>query len=215
MSQFANSPAAIVGAVLAGGTASRFDGPTHKLLAPLADGTPVLRAAVRAACGAGFGATAVVCGAVTVAQAAEVLDGLDVELIDNPDFASGQASSLQVAVSWARERGAESLVVGLGDAPGVGVAAWRVVGASRGQAVFARFGTGVAPPVKLVQAVWPLLPTTGDQGARVLFRTHQKLVYEVPCPGDPTDIVTAGDLELWNSQTNSLLNDRSRRPGES
>ncbi len=203
MAQFANSPASVVGAVLAGGTGSRFDGPAHKLLSSLADGTTVLRAAVQAACAAGFGATAVICGAVTVEQAAAALVGLDVELVDNPDFASGQASSLQAAVGWARSRGAETLVVGLGDAPAVGTAAWRVVGAAAGPVVFARFGTTVAPPVKLHQDVWGLLPTGGDAGARVLLRTHQELVSEVPCPGDPTDIDTAGDLEQWNSQTNS------------
>ncbi len=201
--QFSNDPSTVVGVVLAAGTGSRFIGETPKLLAPLSDGRTVLRASVEAAAEAGFGRTAVVVGSLSVAEAKATLEGLDVEVIVNPDFVEGQATSLQTAIAWATKVGARTMVVGLGDSPGIGTAAWRVVGASRGPAVFASFGTVSAPPVKLEDTVWKHLPREGDAGARLLAQSHSDLVSEVPCPGDPTDIDTAGDLEKWNSQTNS------------
>jgi CTP:molybdopterin cytidylyltransferase MocA len=51
-------------------------------------------------------------------------------------------------------------------------------------------------PVRLGREVWPLLPSTGDQGASVLFGDHP--VVEVACPGDPQDIDRVEDLGEWS-----------------
>ena len=56
-----------MGIVLAAGEGSRWDGPGHKLLAPLSDGRPVIVHAVEAAVESGIGPVAVVWGAVSVA----------------------------------------------------------------------------------------------------------------------------------------------------
>jgi CTP:molybdopterin cytidylyltransferase MocA len=147
--------------------------------------------------GAGFNQVFLVTGAVDLGEiAAAVADetGVVIDVVDNPEWRTGQASSLQAAI--ARLRGTEhsAAVFGLGDQPDVGVAPWRVVGASVGPIVAASFDGKRRPPVKLDRSVWDLLPSEGDDGARVLMREHPELVSEVPCLGNPADIDTVDDL---------------------
>ena len=95
-----------MGIVLAAGEGSRWDGPGHKLLAPLSDGRPVIVHAVEAAVESGIGPVAVVWGAVSVADA---LAGLNITLVEHPGWAAGQATTLAAAISWASGRGAGSV----------------------------------------------------------------------------------------------------------
>jgi CTP:molybdopterin cytidylyltransferase MocA len=205
-----------IAVVLAAGAGSRFEGPTHKLLAPWR-GRPVVTWALEHALAAGLDRTWVVTGAVDLLDAGVV--PLGVEVLVHERWADGQATSLQVAVAAARtvhanaqpvpqpdrqpdprqdrqRRGIASLVVGLGDQPLISAEAWRAVAASVGRPIaVATYGGRRRNPVRIDRECWDLLPTEGDEGARVLLRQRPELVMEVPCPSDPADIDTVEDLQ--------------------
>ena len=180
----------IVAVVLAAGGGSRYDGPTHKLLAPW-DGVPVVRRAVDAALAAAVGPVVVVTGAVDLA---DVLPA-DVTSVHNPDWRDGQASSLRAGIAAAVELGADAVVVGFGDMPLVPPIAWRTVAHADADLVTASYAGERSPPVRLARPVWAELPTTGDDGARVLMRRHPERVVQVEVPGSPADVDRVGDLE--------------------
>jgi molybdenum cofactor cytidylyltransferase len=175
--------------VLAAGGASRFTGDTHKLLAPFR-GRPLVQWAVDAATAAGLDEVVVITGAVALET--------DAVTVHNPEWADGMATSLQVAIRYAGAAGHEAIVVGLGDQPLVPSDAWRSVAATPSPIAVASFGGRRRPPVRLESAVWPLLPTSGDEGARVLMRERPELVAEVACDGQPADIDTTEDLARWS-----------------
>jgi CTP:molybdopterin cytidylyltransferase MocA len=183
------------GILLAAGGGSRFDGVDHKLLAPFR-GRPLLSWAIDSVTGAGFDVVGVVTGAVDL----HAVLGPEIAVIENSDWASGQASSLQAARNWAVEQGHEAIVIGLGDQPLVPTSAWIAVGAARETPIaVASFDGARRPPVRLAAEVWPLLPTDGDEGARVLMAARPDLVVAVPCVGEPADVDTVEDLARWNN----------------
>jgi len=180
--------------ILAAGAASRFSGPGHKLLADWR-GKPLVTWAVANALDAGLDETVVISGAVDLS---EVISE-EVTLIENHDWSSGQASSLQVAISWARHQGHAAIVVGLADQPLVPPEAWRLVAAEQSKPIVsAAFDGRRRPPVRLEESVWGLLPVAGDEGARVLMSARPDLVAEVACPGQPADVDTVEDLSRWS-----------------
>ena len=183
----------VAAVVLAAGGGTRFRGPEHKLVSVFR-GRPLVWWALAAAASAHLDEVAVIVGAVDLGAA--VPEG--VRVIENPNWASGQASSLQAAVSWATERKHEAVVVGLGDQPFVPGAAWSAVAATVSPIAVATFGGRRRPPVRLDRTVWSLLPTEGDEGARVLMGQRPDLVCEVVCDGQPADIDDTEDLKRWS-----------------
>ena len=182
----------VAAVVLAAGEGSRFHAATHKLLAPFR-GRPLVQWAIEAAVDASLGATFVVTGAVDIDASAGV------RVVRNPNWADGQATSLQAGIAATRDGGFDAVVVGLGDQPLVPAAAWRAVAAQDSRPIAtAVFDGERRPPVRLAAAIWPLLPTTGDEGARTLMRDRPELVAEVPCVGEPIDIDTREDLDRWS-----------------
>lgn len=180
--------------VLAAGGASRFEGPGHKLTTPFR-GRALVEWAVDAAVEAGLDETVVVSGAVDLSG--HVPEG--VTLIENHAWASGQASSLQVAVAWARQQGHAAVVIGLGDQPLIPAEAWRRVAAETSRPIAtAVFQGRRRPPVRLEASVWDLLPISGDEGARVVMAARPHLVVEVACEGQPADVDTVEDLARWS-----------------
>ena len=173
----------MIAVLLAAGGGTRFEGPEHKLLT-LFRGKPLYRWAYDNVRESGL-PVIVVTGGVE----------LDVpEAVANPRWADGIATSLQVAIAEAGD--ADAIVVGLADQPFVPAEAWRLVAAVDAPIAVATYDGKRRNPVRLARAVWPELPTTGDQGASVLFGNHD--VIPVACPGDPADVDRVEDLEQWS-----------------
>ena len=183
----------VAAVVLAAGGGTRFVGPEHKLLTGFR-GRPLVTWALEAAQGASLDEVAVIVGAVDLKEAVPA----GVSIVANPLWATGQASSLQVALDWARERRHEAIVVGLGDQPLIPPRAWSDVAASASPIAVATFDGRRRPPVRLHCSVWPLLPTDGDEGARVLMGSRPDLVSEVVSEGQPVDIDNEEDLNRWS-----------------
>jgi molybdenum cofactor cytidylyltransferase len=198
--------------ILAAGAGSRFDGPGHKLSARLpADAlappsgprpeTTVIERALGHALEAGIGPVIVVTGAAPDVVPPGLADHLVFR--HNDRWADGQLTSLLVGLDAAAELGAEIVVVGLADQPGIAPSDWRTVAAAAGSIVVATYAGRRANPVKLdaeaQHLVRTLLPATGDEGARALMRLRPELVREVPCTGSPDDIDTEEDLRRWQN----------------
>jgi CTP:molybdopterin cytidylyltransferase MocA len=190
----------VLAVVLAAGGGTRFAGPGHKLLVPL-DGRTVVEHAVAAAHTA-LGEVLVVTGATPLPSAVTAMPG--VRLLENRRWADGQATSLATAVDAAADDPTiEALVVGLGDQPGITPNAWLAVARSTAPIAIATYGGRRRNPVRLHRSVWPLLPTSGDEGARALTRLRGDLVEEVPCSGSPDDIDTLEDVLRWQSKSST------------
>ena len=119
-------------------------------------------------------------------------------VLHNDRWIDGQATSLRLAVDYAERVGHEAVVVGLADMPGVPTAAWRAVADCPSPLAVATFDGLRRPPTRIARLLWPKLPTTGDEGGRVLLSEQSSYVVEVACPGNPEDVDTVEDLEPWN-----------------
>jgi CTP:molybdopterin cytidylyltransferase MocA len=188
----------VAAVLLAAGGGTRFGGEfEHKLLAELGGVTVFersLNTLLDASLADEIGFVGVVWGALDLR---DYLPG-SVTPIHNPEWITGQASSLQRAVQWARQLGASALCVGLADMCGVLPSAWRAVAGTDAPIAVAQYGERRSPPVRLAAEVWPLLPRTGDTGASELIRSRPDLVTYVRVDGDPTDIDTEEDAQRWS-----------------
>jgi nicotine blue oxidoreductase len=185
-----------------GGSGAGSGSGSHKLLAPFR-GRPLVAWAVEAAVRSMVGPVAVVEGAVPLGDVVTVdavADGAEVVVLRNEAWAEGQATSLGVAIDWARAGGHDAVVIGLGDQPLIPASAWRAVAraAPVPPIAVAVYGDRRGNPVRLGAAVWPLLSFSGDEGARELMRRRPELVGAVACEGSPADVDTVEDLEQWS-----------------
>jgi len=197
--------------VLAAGRGVRFDPTAPKQLTPLA-GEPLVAHAVRAAIRSGLAPVIVVVSDERVAVA--LPDG--VQVARNPAPEAGIASSLHAALdALAGERDVDGAVIGLADQPLVGPDAYRRLARAYDEGArlaVATYGGGRANPVLLAREHWDEARTLqGDEGARVLFRTHGAV--EVPCDGtgDPADVDTPADLAAIESRLREKAREKAWR----
>lgn len=188
----------ILGILLAAGAGSRFTGPTHKLLSVI-DGEPIVSRALRTMRSARLDGWVVVTGAADLSG--HVPGGLtDVVTCHNPDWSTGQRSSVLCGIRYAREHGFDAVVVGLADQPFITAHAWEAVASAESPIAVATYEGRRGNPVKLDASVWDLfesLPSDPDEGARTLIGLHPELVMEVACNGASADIDTPEDLRKW------------------
>ncbi|MDH4413260.1 MAG: molybdopterin-binding/glycosyltransferase family 2 protein [Rhizobium sp.] len=177
-------PAALGLVVLAAGRASRMgeDG-RHKLLAEF-ESEPLVRRSVRQALEADIGPVTVITGHRS-AEVAAALAGLGAELVENPDFASGMASSLKTGLTAVEMKGLPGLMVLLADMPNVSsadiVALARAYAKSGGKAIVRAVSDGQrGNPVILPAATFEALKTLeGDIGARPVIESAGLAVIDV------------------------------------
>ena len=188
----------VAAVVLAAGAGHRFaaSGGTGPKQRALIGGEPLVVRALRSAMAAGLDEVVVVQGAVPLDDVVPA----GVTVLDNPRWAEGMATSLQVALAAARAAGHDAVVVGLADQPGVTVEAWRAVASApvAPPLAVATYDGRRGNPVRLHRSVWDLVPVSGDEGARRLMGERPDLVREVPCTGEPHDVDTLEDLDRWS-----------------
>jgi nicotine blue oxidoreductase len=185
--------------VLAAGGGSRYTasgGEGHKLLAPF-QGRTVVEWAIDSAAAAGLDSLYVVRGDTDLPV--PPLASRAVHFVANDRWREGMATSLRAGLTRARRDGHHAVVVGLGDQPLVLAESWQRVARAKAKPIGVATYQGMrGNPVRLSSLVWPLLPLTGEQGARLVMRRRPDLVMEVPCPGGAADIDTVDDLREWS-----------------
>ena len=160
-------------------------GGAQKLLLPFGDG-PVIRRPVRAAAAAGLADIIVVVGPDDD-EVARAIHGLPATVVTNPDHASGQGSSVAVALHRATER-ADGVAILLGDEPEIdpeviraAVAAWREFPTA---ALRVRYSDRPGHPVIVPAAVASTIRPGGDLGLRDALKRLVELAVDRPAPAD-------------------------------
>ncbi len=185
----------IAGVVLAAGTSSRLAGRLKQLL-PLG-GRPITQHVIDAALAAGLDDVVLVLGH----KAEEVRAGLELRpparAVVNPDYASGQSSSLRTGLRAVGDDIGVALIL-LGDQPGIRLEAirtmMRIYERTGGPVVRASYSGHAGHPVLFDRRVWAELEKLeGDRGARDLLAGHRDWVVRADLSGQPP-----ADVDSWD-----------------
>lgn len=194
--QKAETPQKMACILLAAGQSRRMGG-TNKLLMEIR-GKPVVRYAAEALCQAGLGDVYVVTGHQPE-QVQNSLNGLQVTFVHNPDYASGQASSVVQAISVLPE-GVSDVLIALGDMPLINPALLTALAKQH----LAKSGTGlpqITLPTYQIEGnsemvrrgnpvIWSraffadLTGLSGDQGGRQILADYPVCIQQLHWP-DP------------------------------
>ncbi len=195
----------VAAVLLAAGSGSRMRG-ADKLLEPVADGRPVLRAAAEAARASQADLVVAVLPAGAAARRT-ALAGTGVEIVEAADAAEGMAASLRAGLAAVADR-ADAVVVLLADMPEVGAGAIdRLIAAfdpEEGREICRAVAEGGQPghPVLFGRRFFETLAgLTGDRGAREVVREAAEFVTDVPTPGRGAvvDLDTPEDWAAWRA----------------
>ena len=120
----------------------------------------------------------------------------EAEIIENPEWEEGIASSLRAVLTALTPRpDVDAVCVGLADQPLVGAEAYRRVAAADGELVVPTYDGQPGNPVKLARSLWPeALELRGDVGARALARDRGVRI-DCTGTGSAADVDTLEDLE--------------------
>jgi CTP:molybdopterin cytidylyltransferase MocA len=190
----------VVAAVLAAGSSQRLGAP--KQLLTLCGGQTLVHHAAAEALASGVERVAVVVGA-HAADVSRAVRDLDVELVENLDFAEGVASSIRAAVAWARHSKAQALLIVLCDQPRLSRAHLsRLLACSDGEQLVASYyaekpAVPALFPARCFEALFAL---RGDRGASTLLRSASELSL-VEWPDGELDVDTPDDAELASLET--------------
>ena len=196
----------VAGVLLAAGASTRF-GDRNKLLATQG-GDPLVRRAARTLLDASLDPVVAVVGH-EADRVADALDGLDVTVVVNDEYETGQASSLRAGIGGLLDaeregdpdRGVDAAVIALGDMPFVDpetvaslVDAYE---AGVGDALAAAYDGVRGNPVLFDRRFFDdLVDVSGDIGGReILLKSGESACVAVSDPGVRRDVDEPSDLE--------------------
>ncbi|MFD1599534.1 nucleotidyltransferase family protein [Halobellus rarus] len=205
----------VAGVLLAAGTSDRF-GDRNKLLATH-DGDPLVRHAARTLLDAGLDPVVAVVGH-EADRVVDALAGLDVAVVANDAYDTGQASSLRAGIGALRDSDAQvdAAVIALGDMPFVDpetvetlVAAYD---AGVGDALAAAHDGVRGNPVLFDRRFFDALAdVAGDVGGReILLTSGDSACVSVSDPGVRRDVDEPGDL----AESEGEPDETERRPND-
>jgi molybdenum cofactor cytidylyltransferase len=187
----------IAAIVLAAGRSSRM-GPRNKLL-EVVGGKPMVARIAEMALASGAVCPIIVVTGFEAHRVADALHGIDVIIVDNPDFEQGLSTSLRAGLI-ALPPDCDGALVLLGDMPRIepsDIAALMTAAKDR-EAICVPVNNGrVGNPILWGAAYFAeMMQLTGDAGAKQLLAKHPQSIVEVPIASDRifTDIDMPADL---------------------
>jgi molybdenum cofactor cytidylyltransferase len=175
----------IAAIVLAAGRSSRM-GPHNKLL-EIFDGKKLITRVAETAIESGVACPVIVVTGFEAEFVADALHGLDVTIVNNPDFEHGLSTSLRAGLA-ALPPDCDGAVIILGDMPGIessDIAALVAAAKDRNAICIPVKGGKQGNPVLWGAAHFPeMMQLTGDAGAKQLLAKHPEDIIEVPIATD-------------------------------
>jgi len=198
------SSSAVSGVLLAAGLSRRFGTELPKQLW-VVDGEPLVRRIAKRALGSRLGQLIVVVGH-QAERVSAALAGLQVQIVENPGYETGQASSVRTGLGEV-DGGADAVLFMPVDQPNLSTAVIddliELFESTGGPIVLPTFEDERGAPVLFARRLFAELETlVGDSGGRQLFSRHAADIVELRLvdPGPLEGMDTPGDRERLGLQ---------------